>query len=197
MLIEREAGWNVCAVAATGREAVEQGLALRPHVIVLDLHMPELNGLDVVRAIRKKDREIEFVLFSSEKAERVVLELFDAGVKAFIRKEDAATQLIAAIRSATEHRPFFTPEVSEILFARLMRAPAADSHELDRFKLSTRERQIIRLIADGKSNKEAATALGISTRTAETHRAAIMRKLNISSTPGLVRFAIRNSIIEA
>ena len=194
LLIEREAGWQVCGVATNGREAVAQALELRPDVVVLDLHMPELDGLGAVRELKKRLPATELVIFSGQNSERMISELFDAGARSFIRKVDAPRLLVQAIQSAAQHKPFFTREVSAVLFSRFMdgaegaRGPGS---------VTTREREIIRLIAEGKSNKETADTLGISTRTIETHRAAIMRKLHLGSTADLVRYAIRNGIVEA
>ena len=190
LLIEREPGWEVCGVAANGREAIEQAVALQPDVVVLDLRMPELDGLGAVRELKKRAPEAELVIFSGEHSERLIGQLFEAGARSFIRKVDASKLLVQAIQSAAQHKPFFTPEVSAVLFSRFM------DGDRESGTLTTREREIIRLIAEGKSNKEAADVLGISIRTTEAHRAAIMRKLQLGSTADLVRYAIRNAMVE-
>ncbi len=194
LMIAREADCEVCGVATNGREAIEKAIELRPDVIVLDLHMPEFSGLQAVHELRRCVPSAELVIFSGETSERLIDALFEAGVKSFIRKVEAPQLLIAAIRSAAQHKPFFTPEISHILFARFADDRGAHGGGS---KLTTRELQIVRLVADGKSNKETAEALGISTRTTETHRASIMRKLGVSSTAEVVRYAIRNGIVEA
>ncbi len=194
ILVERQPGWEVCGTAADGREAVAQTLAVRPDVVVLDLHMPDLDGLGVVCAIKKQMPAVEFVIFTAEHGERVVEQLFDAGAKSFIRKADAPHLLIDAISAAAEHKPFFTPEVSGVLFAKFLAGGDAKAMGAP---LTAREREIVRLLADGRSNKEVADTLGISVRTSETHRAAVMRKLRIDSLAALVRYAIRNRIVEA
>ena len=188
-------GWEVCGLASTGREVIAQAFELRPDVILLDLHMPELDALDAVHQIKKELPATEIVVFSGASSEGIIEQLFDAGAKSFVGKTEGGEVLIAAIRSAAEHKPFFTPEVSEILFSRLMN-PAAKGGSKGA-QVTAREREIIRHIALGESNKEIGAALAISSRTAETHRAAIMRKLGASSTAEIVRFAIRNGIIEA
>ncbi len=194
LMIERQAGWEVCGVAANGREAVEKAIELQPDIIVLDLHMPELDGRRAVQELKMRVPTAELVIFSGQHSERVIAQLFEAGAKSFIRKVDAPQLLIDAIAAAAEHKPFFTREVSSVLFARFMPDEAATGNGV---KLTSREHQIVRLIAEGKSNKGTADALGISVRTTETHRAAILRKLRFTSTAEIVRYAIRNGIIEA
>lgn len=195
MLIEQVEGWTVCGLAADGGEAIAKALDLRPDVIVLDLHMPGLDGLQAVHELRHRLPTAELVIFSGARSEAIVQQLFNAGARSFISKTEAGKLLITAIRSAAEHKPFFTPEVSEILFARFMQEPGAGA--VKAASITKREREIIRHIAEGLSNKQIAAALAISSRTAETHRAAIMRKLGASSTADIVRYAIRNGIIEA
>lgn len=194
LLLQREAGWEVCAVARTGREAVEQAKQCRPDVVVLDLTMPDLNGLEATRRIKAALPSTEALIFTARESDELIREVFEAGAKSYILKSEAATYLVAAIKALSQHKPFFTNNVSEILFHRfLTREPAAAADE----RLSTREQEIVRLLAEGKSNKEVAAALGVSVRTAETHRAAIMRKPGIGSLAGLVRYAIRHGIIDA
>ena len=195
LIIGSVPGWDVCGLASTGREAIAQALELRPDVVLLDLHMPELDGLEAVRRIKKELPATELVVFSGARNEGMVEQLFDAGAKSFVSKTEGGDVLVAAIRSAAEHKPFFTAQVSEILFARFMGDGAKGGRK--GAQVTDREREIIRHIAQGESNKEIGAALGISSRTAETHRAAVMRKLGASSTAEIVRFAIRNGIIEA
>jgi two-component system, NarL family, response regulator NreC len=196
-LIEHEAGWEVCGTASTGREAVASAKELRPDVVVLDMTMPELSGLEAVRQIKRALPSTEVLVFSGHRSEEVVAQVFDAGAKSYICKADAGRDLVAAIRSLAEHKPFFTPEVSEILFSRFLAADTQRKNGSAEQKLTTREREIVRLLAEGRSNKETAGLLGISVRTSETHRASLMRKLGLDSLAALVRYAIRNHIIEA
>ena len=197
-LILREANFEVCGMARDGREAVELATKLQPDIVVLDVTMPELDGVEVVRQIRRHSRETRILIFSGLQSEEVIAELFRAGVKSYIRKGDPTQNLVAALHSLAEDKPFFTPGVSDVLFSRFLHddsttAKTAAAEET----LSSREREILRLVAQGGSNKSVAAALGVSTRTVETHRAAIMRKLHATSTAELVRYAIRNGIIEA
>jgi DNA-binding NarL/FixJ family response regulator len=196
-LVENEPGWEVCGTAATGREAVERAKQLKPDIAVIDMTMPELSGLEAVRQIKRALPASEVMVFSAHRSEDIVAQVFDAGAKSYICKADAGRYLVAAIRSLAEHKPFFTPEVSEILFSRFLAADPSHKNGSAEQKLTTREREIIRLLAEGRSNKETAGLLGISVRTSETHRASLMRKLRLDSLPALVRYAIRNHIIEA
>ena len=195
LLIGTVPGWEICGTAGDGAELIEEALELRPDVIVLDLHMPRLDGTGAVRELKERLPDTEIVIFSGARAETVVHELFDAGAKSFVSKCDDPALLITAIRSAAVHRPFLTPSVAEILFRRALNS---QTHaQPSGGQLTQREREIVMHIADGKANREIAVALGISSRTAETHRATIMRKVHASSTAELVRYAIRDGIIEA
>src|ERR1700719_3153655 len=119
-LIEHEPGWRACGTATNGRQAVETAKKLKPHVVVLDMTMPELDGLEALRQIKRALPNTEVVIFSAHHSEEVIEQLFDAGAKSYIQKSDAGRHLVAAIRSLAEHKPFFTPEISQILFAKLL-----------------------------------------------------------------------------
>jgi two-component system, NarL family, response regulator NreC len=197
-LIERQPGWEVCGLAATGREAVSQALKLQPDIVIMDMSMPDLNGLDAAVQIRRRLPHTEILMFTGHETDDLIREAFEAGVKSFIYKSDAHEFLVDAVQSLSQHKPFFTSKVSEILFADLIhRSQASASHPEPGQRLTGREREIVQLVAEGQSNKEVAEKLGISVRTAETHRAHILRKLNLDSIAGLVRYAIRNKMIEA
>jgi two-component system, NarL family, response regulator NreC len=196
-LIEHEPGWKVCGIAINGREAVDTAKKLKPEVVILDMTMPELDGLEALRQIKRALPNTEVMIFSAHHSEEVIEQLFDAGAKSYIQKSDAGRHLVAAIKSLAEHKPFFTPEISEILFAKFFSAGACKKQSKPEHSLTGREREIVRLLAEGRSNKEVATALGISIRTAETHRATLTRKLGLDSLAALVRYAIRNNIIDA
>lgn len=195
VMVEREPGWEVCAVAENSRQAVDLVKKLKPDAIILDLEMPAPDGVDALKKIKWAVPQTEILVFGAHESESVIAEVFAAGAKSYMRKADAGRHLISALRSLQEHKPFFTDDVSEVLFSRFLAGskpePAASE------KLSARERQIVRLLAEGKSNKENALALGVSIRTIETHRATIMRKLGVGSFADLVRYAIRNGIVEA
>jgi DNA-binding NarL/FixJ family response regulator len=196
-VIEREPGWEVCGTASTGREAVSKAAELEPDIVIMDMTMPELNGLDAALQIKRRLPHTEILIFTGHASEQLIREVFDAGVKSFINKAEAHTFLVDAIKSLSRHKPFFTDSVSEVLFSSMLNRAEGDQHATEPGqRLSAREREIVQLLAEGKSNKEVATALGISVRTAETHRASILRKLNLDSVAGLVRYAIRNKIVE-
>jgi len=197
-LIERQPGWEVCGLAGTGREAVAQAIQLRPDIVIMDMSMPELNGLDAAVQIRRRLPRTEILMFTAHETEDLVREVFEVGAKSFIYKSDAHEFLVEAIQSLAQHKPFFTSKVSEILFSDLInRAEGNSNGAHPGQRLSEREREVVQLVAEGQSNKEVADKLGISVRTAETHRASILRKLNLDSVAGLVRYAIRNKMIEA
>jgi DNA-binding NarL/FixJ family response regulator len=197
-LIERQPGWEVCGQAANGVAAVALAESLKADVVVLDMAMPELNGLEAARQIKKALPSTEALILTGHENDDLIREVFESGVKSYILKSEAGLHLVAAIRALAQHKPYFTSSVSEVLFARILQKssahrPADDSGD----GLTARERETVQLLAEGKSNKDVADKLGISLRTAETHRAAVMRKLRVDSLAGLVRYAIRHHIIEA
>jgi two-component system, NarL family, response regulator NreC len=196
-LIEQEPGWQVCGTATNGQEAVEVARKLKPDVVVLDMTMPELDGLEALREIKHALPNTEVVIFSAYHSEEVIEQLFDAGAKSYIQKSDGSRHLVAAIKSLAEHKPFFTSEISQILFAKFLSGSAGKKQNGQEHAVTSRERDVVRLLAGGNSNKEVANSLGISIRTAETHRATLMRKLGLESLAALVRYAIRNNIIDA
>jgi two-component system, NarL family, response regulator NreC len=197
-VIERQPGWEVCGIAGTGREAVAQARQLEPDIVIMDMTMPELNGLDAAIQIKRQCPGTEILMFTAHETDDLIRQAFEAGVKSFIFKTEAHRFLVEAIESLARHKPFFTTKVSEILFSKIInRAEGSRDASEPGQRLSPREREIVQLIAEGKSNKEVADTLGISVRTAETHRASILRKLNLDSVAGLVRYAIRNKLIEA
>jgi two-component system response regulator NreC len=195
-LIEHEPGWQVCGTATNGQEAVDTAKKLKPEVVVLDMTMPELDGLEALRQIKRALPNTEVLIFSAHHSEEVIEQLFDAGAKSYIQKSDAGRHLVAAIKSLAEHKPFFTPEISQILFSKFLSVGSAKKQGRQKHALTDRERDVVRLLVQGSGNKEIATALGISIRTAETHRATLMRKLGLDSVAALVRYAIRNNIVE-
>src|ERR1700730_10349575 len=193
LLIETESGWEVCGEAADGREAVALAEKFQPDVVVLDLTMPELNGLEAARQIKRRLPEVEVVMLTAHDNEDLVHQVFEVGARSYILKTEAAKHLIPAVRSAYEHKPFFTTKVSEIVFARYHGRGDANPKNSS---LTPRERELLQLLAEGKSNKEAAGTFGISVKTVESHRAALMQKLTLRSVSDLVRYAVRNKIIE-
>ena len=198
-LIETMDGWEVCAEVENGRDAVAAAERLQPQIAVLDMTMPGLNGLEATRQIKKLAPETEVLLFTGQETEELVHQVFEAGARSYILKTDGREQLELALRSLAEHKPYFTTKVGEILFSKLLRKKKGPDEEdaSPASRLTNREREIVQMLAEGKSNKEAASLLGISVKTMETHRAAIMKKLELKAFSELVRYAIRNHIIEA
>jgi two-component system response regulator NreC len=197
-VIERQKGWELCGLAATGREAVAQAILLQPDIVIMDMTMPELNGLDAAVQIKRRLPDTEILMFTGHETDELIREAFRAGVKSFIFKSEAHTYLVEAIESLSRHKPFFTSKVSEILFADILtRSEKTSGVNHPGQRLSAREREIVQLLAEGRTNKEVGDVLGISVRTAESHRASVLRKLSLDSVAGLVRYAVRNKIIEA
>jgi DNA-binding NarL/FixJ family response regulator len=197
-LLTSRSGWEVCAEAKTGREAVALSEQLKPDVVVMDISMPDLNGLEAARQIRKSLPKTEILILTLHFSDQLVREIVEAGVRAYIMKSDADRDLVAAVEALANHRPFFTARAAEMLLDGFRRPQNdIDPDTVIRNRLTAREREIVQLLAEGKSSKEVAVALGISVKTAETHRANIMRKLELHSVSELVRYAVRNQIIEA
>jgi DNA-binding NarL/FixJ family response regulator len=193
-MLEARDGWQVCGEASTGREAVELANKLRPDITVLDLEMADLNGLEAVRRIKKDQPEMEVLIFTIHDTDYLIGEVLRAGARGFVLKSEGGRKLVEAIESILQHKPFFATRASETLLNSFLKAgnePGSTS------RLTAREIEIVRLLADGKSNKEVSTMLGISVKTVETHRAVIMRKLGITSIVKLVHFAIREGLIKA
>lgn len=193
-LLETKSGWQVCAEAVNGREAVEKAGELTPDVAVLDIGMPLLNGVEATRQIRKVSPKTEVLILTMHDSEMLIQEVLKAGARGYILKDDADRNLIAAVDALRRHKPYLSSRVSGV-FSKTMLSPGEDSG-LERRRLTPREREIVQLLAEGKSNKEIASLLNISVKTAETHRANIMLKLDFHSITELVRYAVRNRIIQ-
>jgi DNA-binding NarL/FixJ family response regulator len=193
-LLESQEGWEVCGEATTGRDAVEQSRRLRPDVVVMDLSLPELNGLDATRHILKDAPETEVLVLTMHQSEELARDVLQAGARGYVLKSDADENLIAAVDHLRQHKPFLTTTVTEFVLDGYIRDGA--DQDASRRAVTAREREIIQLIAEGKSNKNAASLLKISVKTIEAHRANIMRKLHLRSVSDLVRYAIRNTIVQ-
>lgn len=196
-VVELLPGWAVCGEASTGREAVAMAERLKPEIVVMDVTMPELNGLEATRQIRKTAPSTEILMFTGLETEELVRQVFEAGARSYILKTDGREQLESALKALAEHKPYFTTKIGEILFARFLQGKSRSDEESNGDRLTDREREIVQLLAEGGSNKEVADALGISVKTVETHRATVMKKLKFKSFSDLVRYAIRNNIISA
>ena len=196
-LLESEPDLEVCGEAANGREAVELTSRLQPDVIVLDLGMPELNGLDALKLIHKEVPATEVLVFSMHDSEGLVREVFAAGARGYVLKSDAARYLVDAIRSLAQHKPFFTERISEAILSSLVSSASQDGKQaVAADPLTICEHEILQLLAENKNNRDIAGTLGISVRTVETHRRSIMQKLNVNSIVELVLYAVRNRIVD-
>jgi DNA-binding NarL/FixJ family response regulator len=194
LLMSKE-GFEICGEATDGREAVEKVKQLRPDIVALDLSMPVLNGLEATRQIRKVSPDIEVLILTVHESEQMVRHVLEAGAHGYLLKSDAARDLTTAVDSLSQHRPFFTSKVGRMVLDGFLNL--AKETQTPVGVLSAREREIVQLLAEGKSNKEVAAVLGISIKTAETHRNRIMRKLRLESICDLVHYAVRNEIVEA
>jgi DNA-binding NarL/FixJ family response regulator len=196
-LLEMRPHWTICGEAATGREAIAQASRLRPDVVVIDLTLPELDGLDATRQILRDTPGTEVVALTMHDTEEVVQQMLQAGARGYVLKSDAGRSLVDAVESVGRHTPFFTPTVAALVLEGYIRGGTfAESHGAEQATVTSREREIIRLIAEGQSSKAVAATLGISVKTVEAHRMNIMRKLQMHSVTQLVRYAIRHHLTE-
>ena len=201
-LLEEQSGWEVVAEAVDGRDAVEKASKLRPDAVVIDIAMPSLNGLEAVRQIVKSVPNTKVLVLTMYDSDPLIQQVLQAGARGYLLKSDAGRDLVSAIEALRRNKTFFTPKVSQmVLEGYLDKNPKDKDKELESeaesLRLTSRQREIVQLLAEGKSSKEVAAVLGLSVKTAETHRANIMRKLDCHSVTELVRYAIRNHIIAA
>jgi DNA-binding NarL/FixJ family response regulator len=197
-LLQKHEGWEVCGEASDGRQTIEMAKQLKPDVVIVDIGMPHLNGLDTTRQLLQHDPNFKVIVLTITDSDQVIREALDAGARGFVLKSDAARDLEAAVEALQNKRMFFTPRVNELVLAGFLEKGHAISRNEapDLPTLTAREREVTQLLAEGKSSKEAAVLLNLSTKTVETHRSNIMRKLNLHSIRDLVVYAIKNSIIQ-
>jgi DNA-binding NarL/FixJ family response regulator len=195
-LLEDHQGWEVCDEAVDGREAVEKALRLKPDVVILDVGMPNLNGLDAARQILRDRPETRILVLTVDESEQVMREVLNAGARGFLLKSDAGRDLVTAVEQLRQHRTFFTSKVAEIVLDGYLRGKDPSMIEVVTDRLTRREREVVQLLAEGKTSKEVAVMLNMSVKTAETHRSNVMRKLDIHSVSQLVLYAVRNNIIQ-
>ena len=189
-IIETRTDWIVGGEAVDGREAVALALKMKPDVAIIDYSMPVMNGLEVSRRIKLHHLHTEVLILTMHEREEILTEALLAGVRGFLLKSDARSHLIAAIEALLEHRPYFT----SVLLEKLLYEYQSNKDKSD-ILLSSREQSVVQLIAEGHTNKSVGAVLNLSVKTVETHRASAMRKLNISSTAELVRYAIRTKLV--
>ena len=194
-LLQTQRCWKVVGEAPGGREAVEKVKKLRPDIAILDITMPEMDGLEATRHIREIVPETRVLILTMHESDQMVRRVFEAGAQGYVLKSDMAIQLVQAVKDLASGKVSLTPRVSEIVLEGLLKPQAGSAVENIQAEPTAREREIIRLLAAGKGNKEIAAELGIAVRTVETHRSRIMMKMGCHSLSELIRFAIRDKIV--
>src|SRR5262245_24369023 len=191
-------GWDVVGEAKDGREALDMVQSLKPDIVILDIAMPRLNGLEVTRQIRKTMPDCRILILTMHDSEQMVRSILGAGAMGYVLKSDAAQHLVLAIEALAHDGSFLTPRVSQMVLESYRSGVRVDTGgaEPPREELTVREAEVLQLLAEGRSNKEVATELGISVKTAETHRSNLMLKLGLHSISDLIHYAIRNKLIE-
>jgi DNA-binding NarL/FixJ family response regulator len=197
-LLQKHEGWEVCGEASNGRQALELAKRLKPDVVILDVGMPSLNGLATARQMLQHDPNFKIIILTITDSDQVIREALDAGARGFVLKSDAARDLVSAVEAIQSKRMFFTPRVNDLVLAGFLEK----GHAISRSEpptlptLTARELEITQLLAEGKSSKEVASLLNLSTKTVETHRSNLMRKLSVHSIRDLVVYAIKNNVIQ-
>jgi DNA-binding NarL/FixJ family response regulator len=195
-LLQAQPEWQVCGEAGDGREAVEKAIQLKPDILILDIGMPSLNGLEATRQILKTIPNARVLILTLHDSDQVVREVLNAGARGFLLKSDAARDLVAAVEALRHDKTYFTSKVAAMVLEGYLKGGTPGAVITPgRNRLTPREREIVQLLAEGKSTKEVAVALGLSVKTAETHRSNIMRKLQLHSVSDLVLYAVRNNIV--
>ena len=197
-LLQSHAGWEICGEARTGRETVAMAIELRPDIVILDISMPDLNGVDAARRIRTASKNTEILILSVHYSDQLIREIIDAGARGYVLKSDSDRDLLIAVETIARHKPYFTSQAREVIQSESTNSsgPVRKIPQSFRDRITLREREVIQLLSEGKRNKEISSLLNISIKTVETHRSNIMRKLEIHSISDLVRYAVRNQIIE-
>lgn len=197
-LLQPNPHWTICDEAATGREAVEKALMHQPHVVVMDFSMPELNGLEATRQIRKAVPHAEVLILTMHDSEQLAREILTAGARGFVLKTHAKNQLVPAVTALAQHKPYFDSGVSALLLHSFLNPESQrEATSSATGRLTPREREILQLIAEGRTSKEVASRLALSVKTVEAHRSNIMNKLDLHSASQLVLYAVRNKIVQA
>ena len=195
-LLESHPGWTVCGEATNGREAVAEAQRLAPDMVILDVTMPGLNGLDATRQIRRLVPRAEVLILTVHESEQMVKEILSAGARGYVLKSDAGRELAAAVEAMQARRPYFTAKVAERMLDEYVGSGSTSAVSSAHESLTPRERELLQLLAEGKTGRQAARILKITVKTAATHRTNLMKKLDVHNLAGLVQYAIRNKIIE-
>jgi DNA-binding NarL/FixJ family response regulator len=194
-LLEPHPGWEVCGEAQDGREAVEQTKTLKADLVLLDIGMPNLNGLDAARQILASSPLTRVLVLTIHDSEQIVREVLAVGARGFLLKSDAGHDLVSAVEVLQRHGTFFTSQVAELVLEGYL-DPRRTAEPRCRNRLTPREREVVQLLAEGRTSKEVALALNLSVKTTETHRTNIMRKLDLHSVADLTLYAVRNGIVQ-
>jgi DNA-binding NarL/FixJ family response regulator len=194
--LEQRAGWHVCGEAGDGRDAVRMTLDLAPDVLVLDISIPRQNGVQVARDLRRRQSRTEILMFTMHDSEQLVRETLAAGARGYVLKSAPTADLLRGVESLLNHKPYFCPRISETVLRGSQPSPPDEMIAHGAEDLTGRELLVVQMLAESRSNKVIARDLGISVKTVETHRANIMRKLGARSLADLVRYAVRNSLVE-
>jgi DNA-binding NarL/FixJ family response regulator len=194
-LLQSHPGWEICGEVADGREAVEKVAELRPDVVILDIGMPRLNGLEAARQILKTDPRQRILVLTISDAEQMVQEVLKAGARGFLLKSDAAKEVVSAVDALIHDRTYFNSRVGEMVLTRFLHGGRPPEGEYGLPTLTPREREVLQLLAEGQTTKEVAATLHLSVKTAETHRSNLMRKLGLHNVSELVMYAVRNNIV--
>jgi len=199
-LLESHPGWEVCAEAKDGRDAVELAASMKPDLVLLDIGMPNLNGLEAARQILATSPNVAILILTMHDSDNVIREVLRAGARGFLLKSDAGRDLVAAVEALESQKTFFTPRVSQMVLDGFLNREKKRSEIEDVVNpsgelLTAREREVIQLLAEGRTSKEVAVTLNLSVKTAETHRTNLMRKLGLHSVADLTRYAVRNGIV--
>jgi DNA-binding NarL/FixJ family response regulator len=195
-LLQEQAGWHIAAEVEDGREAVAKASALKPDVAILDISMPSLNGLDAAKQIAKLSPHTKVLILTVHESDELIHKILAAGVRGYILKSDAGRDLITAVRALLSNKTFFTAKVARMVMDGYLGKGPKGSEEAS-LQITGREREVVQLLAEGKTSKEVATMLNVSVKTVETHRSNILRKLDCHSVTELVRYAVRNHIVDA
>jgi DNA-binding NarL/FixJ family response regulator len=198
-LVESQEGWRVCGEAHRGDEAVAQAEKLKPDIAIVDISMPGLNGLEAAKKIREVSPGTEILILTMHHSDQLILDVLDAGVRGYIVKSDSDRDLVAAVENLARKKPFFSTHATELILNKynVGQHMSGNPAETARGRLTDREREIVRLLAEGMNGPAIAGILGLKPKTVDSHRANIMRKLRVHTTSELVRYAVRNQIIQA